>query len=93
MLYRAPGPHEIHGGRFDYCVVLDQDIEAKLGEGWFLTTPEAMADLHARQTANAQPDTAPPTLDELRERAKTLGIHVDARWGVVKLTELIKAKA
>lgn len=43
MLFKAPGPHEIHGGNFDYVVVPDEDIEAKIADGWFLTTPEALA--------------------------------------------------
>lgn len=46
MLYKCPGPHDIHGGRFDYIIV-DADIktavEAALADGWFMTTDEARA--------------------------------------------------
>lgn len=43
MLYKYPGPHEIHGDRFDYIIVDDEDeaVEAAISEGWFLTTDEA----------------------------------------------------
>ena len=43
MLYKWPGPHEIHGDRFDYVIVPDAEIEAKLAEGWHLTTDAAKA--------------------------------------------------
>lgn len=42
MLYKWPGPHEIHGDRFDYVIVPDADVAAKLAEGWKLSTPEAL---------------------------------------------------
>jgi hypothetical protein len=42
MLYKAGGKHEIHGGKFDYIVVDESEVEAKLKEGWFKTTPEAL---------------------------------------------------
>lgn len=34
MLYRAPGPHECDGYRFDFIVVPDAQVEAKLADGW-----------------------------------------------------------
>lgn len=43
MLFKAPGPHEIHGGKFDYIIVPDDEVESKVADGWFLTTPEAFA--------------------------------------------------
>lgn len=46
MLYKCPGPHDIHGGHFDYTIVdADQDgaVDAALADGWTLTTPEAVA--------------------------------------------------
>lgn len=42
MLYKYPGPHQIHGDTFDYCVVMDDKTEDALKNGWFLTTPEAL---------------------------------------------------
>lgn len=45
MLYRHPGPHEIHGNKFDTLIV-DADevgaIKKAQSEGWYLTTPEAL---------------------------------------------------
>lgn len=45
MLYKYPGPHEIHGGNFDYIIV-DEDDNEKFSEaidsGWCRTTTEAL---------------------------------------------------
>lgn len=43
MLYKYPGPHEIHGDHFDYTIVEDDEdsVQAALDEGWSLTTDEA----------------------------------------------------
>jgi len=44
MVYKAPGPHPIHGAFFDYKIIDADDeaeVEAALSEGWFFTTPEA----------------------------------------------------
>ena len=46
MLYKCPGPHDIHGGHFDYTIVdADEEgaIDTALASGWYLTTPEAKA--------------------------------------------------
>lgn len=47
MLYKCPGPHEIHGGHFDYTIVdADEEgaIEAAKADGWFETTDEAIGE-------------------------------------------------
>lgn len=42
MLYKAPGPHEIHGGKFDYKIVNDEaEHEQALADGWSETTGDA----------------------------------------------------
>ncbi|MGE5622490.1 MAG: hypothetical protein ACM3WS_04980 [Bacillota bacterium] len=42
MLYKAPGAHEIHGGKFDYKVVQDEaELDQAAADGWSLTTDEA----------------------------------------------------
>lgn len=41
MLYKHPGKHAIHGDMFDYIVVEDADVDAKVKEGWAKTTGEA----------------------------------------------------
>lgn len=43
MLYKFPGSTPMHGAKFDYVIVEDDDIEAHLSEGWALTTPDARA--------------------------------------------------
>lgn len=43
MLYKYPGPHEIHGDNFDYIIVEDTEeaVAEAINEGWALTTTEA----------------------------------------------------
>ena len=41
MLYKSPGPHKFHGGDFDYIVVDEADVDARVADGWCLTTTEA----------------------------------------------------
>lgn len=41
MLYKRPGPHEIHEDMFDYIIVEDDAVEAALKDGWCKTTDEA----------------------------------------------------
>ena len=52
MLYKCPGPHEIHGGRFDYVIVPEVDIPEAQAQGWHLTTTEAKA-AHDQAQADA----------------------------------------
>jgi len=56
MFYKCPGEHEMHGGKFDFCIIdaNDEDaVEAALAEGWHLTTTEAREAYDAEQAANA----------------------------------------
>lgn len=61
MVYKYPGPHEMHGGNFDYKIV-DAGVEGELKkaqeEGWSLTTPDAKAKAEADAAAAAKPATA-----------------------------------
>ena len=43
MLYKHPGKHEIHGDSFDYIIVEEGDVAAKVKEGWAKSTDEAKA--------------------------------------------------
>lgn len=46
MLYKHPGPHQIHGNVFDYVIVDEDDAEVfseALADGWQLTTDDALA--------------------------------------------------
>lgn len=41
MLYKHPGPHEIHGDMFDYIIVDEDAVEGAIKDGWCKTTDEA----------------------------------------------------
>lgn len=41
MLYKHPGKHKLHGDKFDYVVVKEDEVEATCKQGWYKTTPEA----------------------------------------------------
>lgn len=59
MLYKCPGPHEIHGGHFDYTIVdADEEgvLEQAVAEGWHLTTNAAK---EAGETAVVAKEPAP----------------------------------
>jgi hypothetical protein len=43
MLYKYPGPHSLHGDKFDYIVVNDDGVDNALKDGWAKTTDEAKA--------------------------------------------------
>lgn len=79
MLYKAPGPHEIHGGHFDTLIVdADEEgqLEAAMDDGWYLTTPAALAaketadkatsKTRAKAEAKAQKDAADAALAEAK---------------------------
>jgi len=95
MLYKAPGPHEIHGGHFDYTIVDANEegaIEAAKADGWFETTDEAKA---AADEAKAQREAelnAPPTRAELEAKAKELGIQFSKKTTDEELGKLIQSK-
>lgn len=75
MVYKAPGPHPIHGGFFDYKIIdadEEDEVKAAQAEGWFFTTPEAAeayevekaereAELAAQQFASDGTQAAAPS--------------------------------
>lgn len=89
MLYKSPGPHDIHGGKFDTLVVDADDVDGALADGWHLTTPNALAASKAK--ADAPDGDAPPTREELEAKAKELGIEFDGRTGNKSLATKIAA--
>ena len=106
MLYKAPGPHEIHGGQFDYTVIDDEAIHDALADGWSLTTGEAADALAARLADEAATreavteaevakaladDTKPPTREELEEAATRLGLPFGPRVSDRKLLAMVNA--
>ena len=48
MLYKHPGPHEIHGSKFDTNIVTDDaELEAALADSWHTSTYYALKDAKA----------------------------------------------
>lgn len=108
MLYKAPGPHEIHGGKFDTKIVNDEaEQDEALANGWHLTTGDAKAaheeskngqesttstSNQAGSSNSTGDDNAPPTREELEQKAKELGIEFAPNIGDKKLAERIEAK-
>lgn len=41
MLYKHPGKHKLHGDKFDYIVVEENDVESAIENGWYKSTSEA----------------------------------------------------
>ena len=97
MLYKAPGPHDIHGGHFDYIVVdVDEEgaIDAAKEAGWFETTAEAKAAFDATKEPEVKlppNDLLPPTRAELEQKANELGIKFNDKTSDKKLGDLIAA--
>lgn len=95
MLYKAPGPHEIHGGHFDYTIVdADEEgaIEAAKADGWFETTTEAKEAGEADKAKREAELNKPPTRKELETKAKELGIQFAKKTTDGELGKLIQAK-
>jgi hypothetical protein len=94
MVYKAGGPHEIHGSQFDYLIAEDaEELDAMLADGWKLTTDEARtpAEKPVDDVLDTAADTAPPTRAELEAKAAELGIEFSPRIGDAKLAERIDA--
>lgn len=83
MLYKHPGPHKIHGNKFDYIVT--EDIDAALEDGWFLTTPEALEAVEPESTDE-------PTRDEMKKKAAELGIEYPKNIKNARLQKLVEDK-
>lgn len=97
MLYKAPGPHDIHGGHFDYTIVdADEEgaIEAAKADGWFETTTEAKEAFEASKPKAPEQkpdDLLSPTRAELETKANELGIKFNDKTSDKKLSDLIQA--
>lgn len=90
MLYQTGGTEEIHGGKFATHIVNDQDeLDAALADGWHLTTCEAKAAVE-KPAGGGLDDNAPPTREELEQKATELGIEFSPRIGDAKLAERIE---
>lgn len=85
MLYKHPGPHKIHGNKFDYTVT--EDVEQAMEDGWFLTTPEALEAGQPEPTLGAA-----PTRDEIKQKADELGIEYPKNIQTPRLQKLVEDK-
>jgi len=89
MLYKHPGPHKIHGDKFDYTIVDEDAVEGALSDGWFLTTTEA---LKPKKEKPSKEDNAPPTRAEIEAKATELGIKFRSNTKDATLLKKIKAE-
>lgn len=100
MLYKWPGPYEIHGGKYDYTIVHGSSEEGdRKADGWRDTTTEAYDHAHrfypmGGDSANDSikiADDAPPSRQEMETQAKSLGLKFDGRTPDRKLLSMIEA--
>ncbi len=79
MIYRVGDQEEMHGGRYDYEIVHDQDaLDALLGDGWYMTTQEA-------RKAHEAPEESKPSRADIEAEALSLGIQFDGRTSDARL--------
>lgn len=100
ILYKSPGKHLTRFGTFNYVGVKTQaEFDAKIKEGWHPSQAAAFA--HVKQKTSppevVQPapiqtsdDSAPPTREELEQKATELGLKFDGRTTDKKLLERIE---
>lgn len=92
MVYRVPGKHLGAGGTYDFAGVKNaEELQAKLKDGWFPSLPEAIDSKQTTPVVEAvkTDDIAPPTRQELEEKATELGIKFDGRFSDKKIAQLI----
>jgi len=93
MVYKVPGKHVRPHGTYDFTGVNNaEELETKLKEGWFLSLPEAIEPKKVAPVSEdvKADDTAPPTRQELEEKATELGIKFDGRFSDKKIAQLIE---
>lgn len=91
MVYKVPGKHVRPYGTYDFAGANNaEELEAKLKEGWFSSLPEAI-ESKDKKVVTEEHDTAPPTRQELEEKATELGIKFDGRFSDKKIAQLIEA--
>lgn len=82
MIYQVGDQEEMHGGRFNYETVHDQDaLDAMLANGWYMTTCEA----RAAAEKPAEPVEVQPKREDIEADARALGIAFDGRTTDAKL--------
>lgn len=101
MLYRAPGPEQIHGLQLSTLIVRNREaLDAAIADGWFPETTDAQAAYelardHAASEAaqrEAAVDARPPTRVELEMKARELDVAFSGKTADATLAKLIAAK-
>jgi len=95
LMFRAPGPEQCQGGSYTHKLVQDsEEFSAALQDGFHGTLPEALAPAPVIITAKLAEadDNAPPTGEELRAKAKELGLVFKRNATDEEIGKLITAK-
>lgn len=95
MLYKHPGKHKIHGDKFDYVVVPEDEVESTIKKGWYKTTPEAKKNskvIDVKVNSEKEGDNNLPTREELENKATELNIEFDGRTADKTLSNKIAEK-
>lgn len=93
MVYKVPGKHVRPHGTYDFEGVNNaEELKAKLKEGWFSSFSEAIGAKKEVEVVEDKEsdDTAPPSRQELEEKATELGIKFDGRFSDKKIAQLIE---
>ena len=89
LVYKVPGKYVRPHGTYDFEGVNNaEELQARLKEGWFCSLTEAI-DSEDKKVITEEDDTAPPTRQELEEKATELGIKFDGRFSDKKIAQLI----
>lgn len=96
MLYKHPGKHKIHGDSFDYVIVDESEVDAKLKEGWAKSTDDAKGSSRVEKTEDTnQVDDIDSdgngrvTKKEIAAKLKELGVEFDSRSSKADLEDLL----
>jgi hypothetical protein len=92
LVYKVPGKYVRPHGTYDFTGVNNaEELQSKLKEGWFCSLSEAIEPKKETRVAATieTDDTAPPTRQELEEKATELGIKFDGRFSDKKIAQLI----
>jgi hypothetical protein len=90
LVYRNGGKYQRPGGTFDYIAVADEtEHKAAIAGGWFDSLEDAV--FGVKEAKPVETDTAPPTREEIRTKAKELGIKFGPNTSDEKLLQMIDA--
>lgn len=88
MLYKHPGKHDMHGNKFDYVIVDDDQIDETIADGWHLTTTDALGGVKVEQDALTGDIIESMTRGELK--ALAVKIDLDGYYSRMPTDELVE---